>query len=513
MSRCSLFALFALLGLLGCDAGGGDLSDGAAVRPGQDAQLVEDAGRERTACDSLALAAQCPPGSNPTVLVSGCVEGAEFTDADGQTTGFCARQGECLFACNFESPCRCGIDRITVEGVFCTDCREAAACGDAQCDRGESAQSCPIDCGEICVPDNERCDGNVRQECEETGRWASLRCRRDQQCEFDAQSGQVLTVCQTRISQAGGTYLGFGAQEIPVEGDPAAIRFRQASFEGDGVRFVSGGTRVLVKRDRFVVIDPAGVAPDRETNIVPGFQLAISPNRVAVGRRWPRLGAFFEDTDRTVEPMVHDRAVAEYGAVALSENDEVLAATFAVGLPGGDLEAVLGIWNAVDGSLSHLVRYVDPEVVSNSRAAEAIALSRTGEMAVEARPGGIVLVWNVGERRYARILRTNVGLVERMVVSPAGDDGLLIGGTTGSEYWLLANNEPDLQWREAGEATRAIAIAPDGSVVAVGTRSGTALRDATTGRLLFTFAETGALDFDPRGGRLLVGSAIYSAEL
>ncbi|MEZ4465488.1 MAG: hypothetical protein R3F43_13685 [bacterium] len=33
--------------------------------------------------------------------------------------------GQCIFACNFRDPCRCGVDRVTAEGVFCTDCREA----------------------------------------------------------------------------------------------------------------------------------------------------------------------------------------------------------------------------------------------------------------------------------------------------------------------------------------------------------------------------------------------------
>ena len=47
-------------------------------------------------------------------------------------------------------------------------------CGDAVCDRGENPQICPVDCGETCVADNERCKGNARQECEENGRWVKL---------------------------------------------------------------------------------------------------------------------------------------------------------------------------------------------------------------------------------------------------------------------------------------------------------------------------------------------------
>ena len=85
--------------------------------PGVDAFVPRpDAGRPATACDDVRLAAACPPGSNPVVLTEGCVAGAEFTQEDGTVTGFCAREGECIFACNFQDPCRCGVDRVTAEG-------------------------------------------------------------------------------------------------------------------------------------------------------------------------------------------------------------------------------------------------------------------------------------------------------------------------------------------------------------------------------------------------------------
>lgn len=499
-----------LLAFLGCDAAPDEAPIDAGRMPVVDAS-PPDRGVP-SPCENQDLAAQCPPGSNPFVVTEGCIEGAEIVDENGSTTGVCARAGECLFACNFQDPCPCGIDALTREGIECTPCSEASACGDAVCDRGESPQACAVDCGETCVADNERCSGNARQECDENGRWSTLACRNDQICQFGQAVGAVVTVCQTRISQGGAPFPGFGLSGVPVTGDSALIRFREGSLRVPGLRFIEDGQRVLGQEGgRLVLIDPAGAQPDEATHIVVDPSVALSPSRAARAGRWPQLSEFFEDTGRNVEAMVHDGAQATPGAVGLSGDDRWLGAAFAVGLPGGPREPVLGLWRTEDGRLDGLLRFVDDAVVPSRDPATAVALSLNGAVALEARPGGVIIVWNLDERRFSHLLQTEVGQVTHLVPSIAGDDMLLVGGDSALELWTLAG-EPQRLWRRPG-GVRALALSPDSRVVAVGDPSGTQLLDAADARALFPLATTGALDFDPRGGRLLVGSVIYTFAL
>lgn len=517
-----MLLMLSILPLGACDSAGDDPS--APPVGGQDGGQRLDAGpridlgREATPCDRPELWAQCPIGSNPRVIVDGCVEGSEVTGANGETTGICTRAGECLFVCNFEDPCPCGIDRVTAEGVFCTDCRDAAACGDAVCDRGENPQICAVDCGETCVADNERCKGNARQECEENGRWATLGCRDDQVCQFGQAGQAVVTVCQTRISMGGGTFPGFGAQAIEVVDDSLGIRFRETTFDGQGVRFVQGGERILVTRsDRFAVIDPAGVEPPLETNIATGRGVVASPSRVVRPGRWPQLSEFFDDTSRTVEAMVHDGADAIAGGVAISGDDQWLATAFAVGLRGGSREPVIGIWRAGDGRLNHLLRFVDEAVVRGGDPATAVALGIDGRAAVEARQDGLLIVWNVEERRYAHLIQTATGRVSRLVPSVAGDDLLLVGGDEGAALWELNpadGGDPRRRWFAPGGPVTSLAISPDSQAVAVGVRGEVRILDAQNAGERFTItANPEFVDFDPRGGRLMVGNVIYATSL
>ncbi len=503
-----------LLVFFGCDAAPDDAPTNDAGRT-----PLADSGRptpdqgQRSPCENQDLAAQCPPGSNPLVITDGCVEGAEITEENGTVTGVCARAGECLFACNFQDPCPCGIDAITRDGIECTPCSEAAACGDAVCDRGENPQVCAVDCGETCVADNERCSGNARQECDENGRWSTLACRDDQVCQFGQAVGAVVTVCQTRISQGGAPFPGFGQSEVPVTGDSTLIRFRERSLRVPGLRFVEGGERVLgLEGGRLVVIDPAGRLPDQTTNIAVDRSVALSPTRAARAGRWPQLSEFFEDTGRNVEAMVHDGAQATVGGLGLSGDDRWLGAAFAVGLQGGPREPVLGLWRTEDGRLDRLLRFVDDAVVQSQEPATAVALSLNGAVALEARPGGVVIVWNVDERRFSHLLQTDVGGVTHLVPSIAGDDLLLVGGGSATELWALAG-EPRRLWHRPGGALAGVALSPDSRAVAVGDQGGTKLLDATDAGELFPLATSGALDFDPRGGRLLVGDVIYTFEL
>lgn len=516
----------AWIGLIALICGACDDGDpmGDPGMPGADArtdQRVVDMGPP-SLCVAQALAAQCPIGSAPQIIESGCVEGAEITDANGQTTGVCVRAGECLFVCNFTDPCPCGIDSISADRIVCTDCRDAAACGDAICDRGESSETCAVDCGERCVPANERCDGNARQECEDTGRWTTLACRDDQICQFGQAGRDVVTVCQTRISQSGGTFVGLGAATVGA-GASADIRFQAQSFDGMGLRFIEGGARVLAERDgRLVLVDPSGMQDEVITPIDVGDTIVASERRVGFARqgaRWPQLAEPFDETTRTVEVMVHDGAQARRGGMAISADGSRFAVAYAVGLDGADrLEPVLGVWDDA-AQITHLLRYVDDAVVLSDAPAGAVALSEDGAMAAEARQDQIMIIWNVAERRFVHLIQTDVGEVTRLAMSTAGDDLVLVGGSAGVSLWDLSpadGDQPTRRWRIDLPGVQAVGIAPSSDVVVV-VRNGSALiLDAANAEERFSIRlrETVRhVDFDPNGGRLLLGNVIYSAEL
>lgn len=156
----------ALLVLAGCDDGS---TSGGGV-----------------ACEEAELARQCPPNSQPIVGTEArrlCEAGAEVQGAEGEVTGRCYSESSCQVACRFEVPCRCGVDRITADGVFCTPCEGAAACGDGVCAGGENPESCAEDCGPRCSPGQQRCNGVLRQECSLQGRFENLACPAGEVCE------------------------------------------------------------------------------------------------------------------------------------------------------------------------------------------------------------------------------------------------------------------------------------------------------------------------------------------
>ena len=77
-----------------------------------------------TSCVEADFVAQCPVGTTPefsTVAANECNERSEeqFTDGSGSVTASCESVGECSVLCIFSKPCKCGVDRITPEGVFC----------------------------------------------------------------------------------------------------------------------------------------------------------------------------------------------------------------------------------------------------------------------------------------------------------------------------------------------------------------------------------------------------------
>lgn len=149
------------------------------------------------ACAESNLIEQCPPGSDPLLdaeSVSACqaAGNANFVERSGKVTGKCEGSGECQVLCQFEVPCDCGVDAITNAGVMCTDCNMQASCGDGTCSGGEDATTCPSDCGMVCRPDEQRCNGITREVCNLQGTaWDTLDCLPNEQCR-EVGSGMVM---------------------------------------------------------------------------------------------------------------------------------------------------------------------------------------------------------------------------------------------------------------------------------------------------------------------------------
>lgn len=476
------------------------------------------------------LAEQCPPGSRPIVEASatqaceGQVDG-ELRDGEGSVTGVCRTGARCTVICNFTVPCRCGVDRIDDTGVYCVDCSTAGACGNAQCEGGENVESCPIDCAERCEPDTERCNGSGRQECSETGLWEDVACRPDQTCEFGAGAAGIATVCQTRIAPSGGSYPGLGTLGVEVSTEATDIRFVETnlsiSCDCAPKRFVSDGARVVAVRNQSVVIvDPSGTEPDAETSIeIDGA--AWSPALVAVHARWPQVGNFLDDTDRTLDALVHDGAYVELPgrrAVAIDRRSRVVAASFSLGYIADTRLPTVAIWDAATGEIDALLRFADPGLSAGVSPGNALAFSPSGKLLAEGRQGGTIILWNVDEGREIRIIETELGSVQDLDFANRGADELLVvAGHEQMSLWRLASGgafEPERLWI-ASHGANSVALAPDGSAIAAerDRERDTLLIDTVDGGDLRTFDTTGPVHFDPRGGRLLAGGTIYSSTL
>jgi hypothetical protein len=467
-------------------------------------------------CDRPALWAQCPLGSVPSAVASGCVPGAIGND-DGSVGAVCVEDAGCIFTCVFQDPCPCGVDRITREVIECSDCRDAAACGDARCNGGENPDTCPIDCAETCLAGAERCNGPDRQVCAVNGRWDTLPCRADQVCEFDPRDRDGTTViCQTRISPSGGVFHGFGASPGPL-GDSAAIEFRAFDLcEGcRGVDFLPDG-RILVERmGQLIRWDPEGGEEPTGVRLVDDAVAASTV--VARGGRWPELTDLATGRSAGVDAIVHDGAEVELGGIGLSANGSWFVGGFAVGVPGFSLEPIVAVWNTADRSLAHLFRYVDSALGRNARPTEAVAISRDGRALVEGRDDGLVIVWDVPAGRSVWLLGSDVGQLRALAIEGNGNDRLLLGGWQGIELWQLSpadGDEPRLLWRNRDiNSTRSVDLSPDGQVAAIGDGRAVHLLDET-GRIIRSFRnQPGRARFDATGSRLLVDGAVYEEDM
>lgn len=150
MIRTYLLLVSALLLTTGCDGTSG----------------TEAAGE----CSEFALQDQCPVGSNPilgAMAESACggSASADLVTNSGSVTGSCQGSGSCQILCQFDSPCRCGVDRITRAEIVCTECPDDLT---------------------SCTPSSERCNGLAREICNQDGdRWDTIACGAGASCVPD----------------------------------------------------------------------------------------------------------------------------------------------------------------------------------------------------------------------------------------------------------------------------------------------------------------------------------------
>lgn len=223
----------------------------------------EDPASDGATCEEAALALQCPPGSMPLVGAQArdlCAAGVEVVGTEGEITGRCLSEQSCQVVCRFDDPCRCGVDRITEEGVFCTPCEGALACGDGICAGGEDPATCPEDCGPRCAAGQQRCNGVLREECSLQGRYERLACPAGEVCvevaadRVDCRPEGVVQVdagpnptdgamenpwiAGGRARRGPGTWPGSSDGVGPATGP---MRFRFQATLTQGVTYVPGG--------------------------------------------------------------------------------------------------------------------------------------------------------------------------------------------------------------------------------------------------------------------------------
>lgn len=138
-------------------------------------------------CVESDLIAQCPTGSDPMLDAaskSACEGKAnlDLLERNGSVSGQCVGEGTCQVLCQFAVPCDCGVATIAREGIVCVDCNGSAACGNGTCEAMENPDTCPRDCGAVCVSGRTRCSGDALEECNLQGQWEQVACGDGQVC-------------------------------------------------------------------------------------------------------------------------------------------------------------------------------------------------------------------------------------------------------------------------------------------------------------------------------------------
>jgi hypothetical protein len=471
-------------------------------------------------CDAAALAAMCPPGSQPLTgreAFDACQGqgGVQITDNTGAIAGVCAGQGACLVVCNLQDPCQCGVERIDNTGIYCVPCELSAACGNALCEGGEDPQSCPVDCAALCQPEQGRCAGAELQLCQDNGSWATVACRADQACEV-SRFAPNMAYCQTAISPSGGTRPPIApAPELAHE--PAGVARLAAQLtcinnsptECFGQGFVLNN-QILAQSGRGVIIfDPLtdqgrGVSSSLPINT----KVAVSREEAAwCAERQVRVLDLEGDAVQNMSSFVDDSIPLSCAAVGMNREGRLVAASMQL-----EDAPMVAVWEAETGSLYRLLRFVDPELGA-SQAASAVAIDPGGRWLVECRnssDGGepLLIVWNLEEGRTARLLQFEGGCGDRILIRP-GHFEVYVNGT----LWDLETGQGRWSLRGLGDAKAA--VSPDGSVFAVGWQrdcpSCTVVVDADSGRILRELGGIGERAFSDDGRYLMSGSSLYEA--
>lgn len=522
------FALCVALLIWGCDdgadsSGAGGALGGAGGAGGSDMRVPLG-----TVCDVEALVAQCPPGSLPIVdeaQTQACDGTGELTNDSGAVTGVCRAAESCQFICNFSDPCRCGIDRITAEGVFCAEC--VTACGDARCEGIENPDSCPIDCAERCPPDAERCNGNDREVCEDNGLWTRLTCRSDQRCAFVADPQFAgLSLCDTVVSQGGGAFSGLGSWHPVVVDDYDPVRFAAGTVDFAPWVFLDDGRLLGLIGTDFVTALP-GEAPEslpgdapsglpesyflHSTSGILAATYAVSQTRIA-GRFqvWDLMTGgtrFLEDFGGfpTGDMLVSITA----GPWAISPDGSTVA--HAISVPFGEEDRVTIItWDAATGMVRRLLRFRELDTgVPADALPLGLAFSADGANLVAAYPkseGSLLVVWEVETRRFVQLFASEVAPrgrdVSRLVGSRAGNDRLAWTAGGDTEVWdLRAERRLQLFDRLSGSAV----FTPDGLAVIIGAEQ----YSIETGAVERMLPRAGQVLFDPQLPRMLIDRVIF----
>lgn len=160
------------------------------------------------ACSTSDLIAQCPAGSSPLLgarAESSCAASATglIENAQGEIEGSCVGFSQCRALCLFADPCPCGITQLSREGVVCADCSAQASCGNGVCEGGENPLNCAIDCGPSCVPDTQRCNGELLEGCTQQGRYEPIACAPDEHCSEAQGPAQCVRRVQVIVDDTG----------------------------------------------------------------------------------------------------------------------------------------------------------------------------------------------------------------------------------------------------------------------------------------------------------------------
>lgn len=515
----------AALSALALPACGGGGAGAAAASPGTSGTQTGQS------CVDSDLIAQCPPGSQPDLSAAATSECEGQTDFllsgdGGSVHGACRGTGECLVVCNFDSPCTCGVDRITTEGIFCTDCATASACGNAICEGGEDAVTCPLDCAAACTNGSRRCNGRDVEACDVQGQWEKVVCRADQACEI---YGGV-AACQADVSPGGGTYDGTGWQTVHLPFDPADIYFPQAEIVclqntpacvplawADDTHVIGTAMGALA------LLSTTGTPPEPLPVDVSHGLPAVAPPWALVAGRQPEIYNVTTRQDRVGEAIVDDVTPLTWGAGAIDPASHRGAVAFeAAGQP------FVVLYDLETGQIEAMLRFAR---TGYATAASGLAFSPDGGLLAETRPEGLVIVWNVEERKYTHLIEAepsgpeNRPSAQMAVFTPGEGPFLVVATGAGLEVWNLDTaarlRRGDPRTGPGGPFT----LSPDGRVLAGSAFNGGGLglyfiqtlapiRDlGGVGQLapLGGNATYGGV-FSTDGRRIVVGNLVYTAD-